>query len=458
MYKRFLFFGFLWIMFHSIHAQQDFQVGKINDNVPIQNSSETFSIYLPTKYDSNKLSAIVFIFDPSGNGNAGVKVFQDAAEQFNYILVCSNATRNGIPYETKFASINALSKTIFSTFKIDENQIYAAGFSGGARLASSVAALTNKFQAVIACGAGMAVNSSYNPQENSFSFLGLVGNQDMNYQEMLNTKASLDKLKITNELLIYEDTHSWPPKEQIQRAFEWLEVQAYEKQIRPLNQSNIDRFYQKQYQLADSLLNERKHVQAFHELKHLHAGFDHFINTDSIQQKINRLESSSEYQQAKSKELELRTLEKSLSEKFLNRYQREVLMGKSEDNLTWWKKEFKNLNQDITNTDDEAKTTMYKRLKSLLGGGFYESSAGYNYSKDYQRALYCDQLLVLLNADNPYVYYRLAMSYARNKDFSNTVKNLKKAKELNLKDFQKTQNIPEFSEYQNRRKFLKLYN
>lgn len=455
---RVLFLAFLVVLLNTVNAQQNFKVGEIIDQVPVHDSSETFSLYLPSQYNADALSAIVFIFDPSGNGNGGVQVFKDAAEKFNYILVCSNATRNGIPYETNFASINALSKTIFSTFKIDEKQIYAAGFSGGTRLASSVAALTNKFQAVIACGAGMAVNSSYNPKENSFSFLGLVGNRDMNYQEMLRTKASLDKLDVPNELLIYDDTHSWPPKEQIQRAFEWLEVKAYQNNIRTPNQSYINELYRKQYRLADSLSRKRKYIRTLHELKHLQSNFQHFINTDSIQKKIINLENSSQYQKAKSNELEIRQLEKSVSEKFLNRYQREVLLGKSEDNFNWWKKEFRKLNDMILLNDIMTERRAYQRVKSFLGGGFYESSASYVYSKDYKRALYCDQLLVLLNSDNPYLYYRLAISYARNEDFSNTIKNLKKAKELNLKDFQNTQNTPEFSEYQKRRKFLKLYN
>ena len=205
-------------------------------------------------------------------------------------------------------------------------------------------------------------------------------------------------------------------------------------------------------------MQEKKYIRARHELKHLKAGFQHFINTDSIQTKITNLENSSEYQRAKSKELELLRLEKSVSKMFLNQYQKEVLIGKSMDNFSWWKKEYKKLNQATSTSSNEAEKRIYERVRSLLGGGFYESSASCTATKDYKRALYCDQLLALLNSNNAYVHYRLSISYARNKDFSNTIKNLKKAKELHLKDFQKTKSTPEFSQYQNRRKFLKLYN
>lgn len=458
MYRRWYFIGLLLLFLNQVCAQSAYKTGEVIDEIPIENSSDTFSLYIPTTYNPDKLSAIVFIFDPSGNAQNGVSVFVEAAEKFNYILVCSNATKNGIPYETNFAATNALFKTIFPLFSIDEKQIYAAGFSGGARLASSVATLTNKFQGVIACGAGMAVNNTYDPKEHLFSFIGMVGNRDMNYQEMINTKQALDTLGVTNELLIYDDTHRWPPKKQIQRAFEWLELRAYQKNVRTLNTINIDLLYQKQYRLADSLLNEKHYIRGVSELKHLHAGFQHFFDVDSIQKKITDIENSSTYKDAKSKYLQYLALENKLSEKFLTRFQREVFAGSSKDNFGWWKKELKVLTKLISDSNIEEEKNAYERIKFLLQGGVYQSSMTYAVSKDFKRALYCDQLSTLFHPKNPYFYYRLAVSYARNNDFSNAIKNLKRSKKLNLRDFQKTQHTPEFSQYKKRRKFIKLYN
>jgi hypothetical protein len=367
---RILFVGLFVVLCNTLNAQQTFKVGEITDNVPIPGSSETFSIYLPSQYDANKPSAIVFIFDPSGNGNDGIQVFREAAEQFNYILVCSNATRNGIPYEANFASINALSKTIFSTFNIDEQQIYAAGFSGGARLASAIAVLTNKFQVVIACGATMEPEYPYNPKLNSFSFLGLVGDRDMNYREMLTTKARFDQMGVQNELLIYEDTHSWPPKEQIQRAFEWLEIRAFKKQLRSINQENMTSYYKKQYHLADSLRVKRQYLRAVHEFKHLEASFHHLIHTDSIQQKISKLENTPRFQKAKSQQSQLLALEKKEAQKFQNVFQQEVLLGKSKDNYAWWKAEFKTLNQIILFSDIMLEKKILPTCETVLARRF----------------------------------------------------------------------------------------
>lgn len=460
MYK---FFCFLWLSLLIVQTGfgqselTEFKVGEVTNKVPVKNSSDTFSLYLPSTFNPNQLSSIVFVFDPGGNGSYGINVFVEAAEKYNYILVCSDATRNGRSYEENFKSANILFKTIFSTFSIDEKQIYAAGFSGGSRLASSIAALTNQFQAVIACGAGMTVNKAYKPKENMFSFIGLVGDQDMNYQEMLNTKQSLDKVNVPNELITYEDTHRWPPKRQILRAFEWLELQAYRKQIRKFDRNNVNSFYRKQYSIADSLYNGKRYIRALSELKHLQNIFQYFVNTDSIQKKIKQLESSKDYKKQYNHHLHYLDLENKLFLKFSKTYKQEVLNGASSDNFSWWKKEINALNEMISKAKTIGEKRAYERLKFSLQAGTYESSVSYIISKDFKRALYCDQLSVLLRPTNGYFHYRLAVSYARNENFSKMISSLKKSKNLNFQYFQQVEKTPEFKKYNQRKKFLRLF-
>ncbi|MBL4605476.1 MAG: hypothetical protein JKY02_07420 [Flavobacteriaceae bacterium] len=458
MYRLFYFLLFsLFIVHNSFGQSEKFKIGEVINQVPVNNSSDTFSLYLPTKFNSNQLSSIVFVFDPGGNGNHGINVFVEAAEEYNYILVCSNATRNGRPYDENFKAANILFKTIFSTFTIDEKQMYAAGFSGGSRLASSIAALTNKFQAVIACGAGLTVNQSYKPKDGMFSFIGLVGDQDMNYQEMLNTKQSLDKVKVTNELITYEGKHRWPPKEQILRAFEWLELQAYRKKIRIFNRNNVNSFYQKPYHIADSLHKNKLYIRALSEFNHLQNSFHYFLNTDSIQKKIKLLESSNDYKKQHTNHLNYLSLENKLFEKFSTVYKREVLNGTSSDNFVWWKKELDLLNQMILKSKSIGEKRAYERLKFSLHAGMYESSVTYVISKNFKQALYCDQLSVLLKPNNGYFHYRLAVSHARNNNFTKMIASLKKSKELKFQRFQQVEKTPEFKKYKQRRKFLKLF-
>jgi len=180
----FRFLSILFILNLSFSQTIEYEKGKVIDSVQVAGTTDqSFQLYLPKTYDSKESSAIIFIFDPAARGNIGLLPFTQASERFNYILVCSNNSKNG-SYDYNFDVANRLFEYVFSRFKIDPKQIYTAGFSGGSRLATTIAALTNSVQGVIGCGAGFMTNIQEIENRNSFSYVGLVGDEDMNYQEM----------------------------------------------------------------------------------------------------------------------------------------------------------------------------------------------------------------------------------------------------------------------------------
>ena len=133
--------------FFQINAQQTYEPGKIMDSIPVSNTSnETFTLYLPTNFETSKESPILFIFDPGGRGRIGVETFIESS-------------RNA-PYERNFNIAANLFDHIFSRFAIDKDQMILAGFSGGARLAWAIALAAGNLTGVIACGAGLSEASS----------------------------------------------------------------------------------------------------------------------------------------------------------------------------------------------------------------------------------------------------------------------------------------------------------
>ena len=96
---------FCWSI--SLVGQVDnFPKGKIIDSVSLgKGSKETFSLYLPHQYNPNELSSIVFIYELAPRGKVGITPFIKAAETYNYILVCSNDSKNG-PYQRNFDITN----------------------------------------------------------------------------------------------------------------------------------------------------------------------------------------------------------------------------------------------------------------------------------------------------------------------------------------------------------------
>jgi hypothetical protein len=265
-----------------------YRKGVVIDSIRVGNSSDTYTLYLPNSYDQNDLSAIVFIFDPGGRGRIGIQPFILAAEKYNYILVCSNNSKNG-PYSTNFQISNRLFDSVFSIFNIDENQIYAAGFSGGSRLATTIAVLTNQLQGVIACGAGFSTEVSHVPlSKESFSYVGLVGERDMNYYEMFEVSEWLNRFQIDNELFTFDDEHKWPSEEQIAKAFDWLELQAYKRNIRNWNKTNTLQIFRSMVEIANSFHMKEDYLKSSWEYERLLRNFGSIYTLDSIQNKLSK--------------------------------------------------------------------------------------------------------------------------------------------------------------------------
>src|SRR5450631_85410 len=94
---------------------------------------------------------------------------------------------------------------------IDRNRIYTAGFSGGSRVASSVAIYDGGIRRVIGCSAGFPqLNKKL---ENKFDFIGIAGNEDFNMTEMKNLNHSLESSGMRHQFIIFNGIHEWCPKE-----------------------------------------------------------------------------------------------------------------------------------------------------------------------------------------------------------------------------------------------------
>lgn len=125
----------LWYLsllcWHPVFSQFDSPVkGQVLDSIPLSaNSKESFALYLPKNFDTDTLSTILFIFDPGGKGSSGVWHFIPAAEEYNYILVCSNNVKNG-PYETNLAITARLLNIYFHNSILIRKGYAQPGFQG----------------------------------------------------------------------------------------------------------------------------------------------------------------------------------------------------------------------------------------------------------------------------------------------------------------------------------------
>ncbi len=337
-------FLFLCIcFFFSTQAQTTFKKGVVHDSIPVSGTNdETFALYLPEKYKEGELNSIVFIFEPAARAAIGIQPFINASEEYGHILVCSNNSRNG-SFILNFDITDNLFDHIYANFNIKEDEMYLSGFSGGSRLASAIATITGKFTGVIACGAGFPGVPAYIPTTQDYAYIGLCGDRDMNYKEMLKNKEYLDSKEIRNTLITYDGDHSWPPSEQISRAFEWLHLQKLKK-TNPVELENILTLYQSDYNRVEQFKTNGELLYASEQYERILKSYKGLISVDSLVTQNKTLLNSKPYKkQSTSLEYSLK-MEIRLASKFITQITKDFI-NPNKINFEWWEREFKKLNK-----------------------------------------------------------------------------------------------------------------
>lgn len=356
--------------FGYLMNSQSFETGVVLDSLSVVNSqNETFALYLPKNYKPEETWPILFIFSPSGNAKEGLEVFKSSAEIFNYILVCSNNSRNG-PYDRNFAIAQRLFNHIFANFNIAKNRTYLAGFSGGSRLANSIAVLSGEIQGVIACGAGLASVPSYMPTAPDYYYVGICGNRDMNYKEMLDTSKYLNRLKFQNTLFTFDGGHRWPPNEQLLMAFELLEIEAYNKGVLQISKDKLKTSYIKNYMFTKKAFTNNNPLLAEEGYKHILKTFSRYYSLDSITKGLETLRKSKTYINAKNQRKKAFEKELLLSQKLISHFTNEF-NNPEKINLKWWDKELEKIDKMAEKQNAEIKH-MTERLLFKLFAMAYE--------------------------------------------------------------------------------------
>jgi tetratricopeptide (TPR) repeat protein len=217
----------------------EFPSGEIIQKVECKSAPFSYALYLPSSYTHSKKWPIIYCFDPAARGSLPLERFKEAAEKYGYLLVGSNDSRNG-PDTPLGQIVRALWEDTHLRLSIDENQICAAGFSGGARVASGVAySAEGRIQGVIGCGAGF--NSHITPSGTfPFVFFGTIGTEDFNYYELRELDSSLAASGITHRVETFEGGHDWASSALCLRAVEWMQLQAIKSGRRARDEAFIE--------------------------------------------------------------------------------------------------------------------------------------------------------------------------------------------------------------------------
>src|ERR1043165_3162252 len=137
---------------YAITQTESIPRGQIVDRiVALSDSSQSYALYLPSNYTPNRKWPVLYAFDPGARGRVPVERFKEAAEKYGWIVLGSNNSRNG-PWDVSVNAWNAMQTDTHQRFAIDDERLYATGFSGGARAAVRIAIACKCLAGVIASG------------------------------------------------------------------------------------------------------------------------------------------------------------------------------------------------------------------------------------------------------------------------------------------------------------------
>ena len=245
--------------------------------------TQTYALYVPASYTREKKWPVIFCFDPGARGRVPVERLQAAAEKFGCIVAGSNNSRNG-PWADNLAAMQAMIADVDSHLALDGGRVYAAGLSGGARVAAEAGVL-GIAKGVIACSAGFPVRPEGTPRRVPFLFFGTAGTEDFNHSELQRLDGDLDDRHAVHRIIFFAGGHEWASPALLEEAVAWLEIQSMRRGARPRDDAMIQASLQSRLAAVQAL----GPGPAWRELKSIAADFAGLVDTTDIEQKVKAL-------------------------------------------------------------------------------------------------------------------------------------------------------------------------
>lgn len=191
--------------------------------------SISYALYLPRGYREDRTWPVLFGFSPAGVGRQPVELFKAAAEQLGFILVGCNGARNG-PSGPILKVQAAVWADLVQRFPLAPRRAYAAGFSGGARMAMRMADdHPEAFAGVISFG---AFSPSRNPDPlRSMGWVLACGEEDYNHWEVRDGVESLRKRSARVFATDHRGGHRWPLARTCTESLVFLQLLAMDRNL-----------------------------------------------------------------------------------------------------------------------------------------------------------------------------------------------------------------------------------
>lgn len=421
--------------------------GMVIDTVKcINDSSQRYAIYIPTHYAPDKKWPIIYFFDPHGAGDLPLNIYKGLAEKYGFIIAGTYGSKNGMQWEASDRAAQAFIQDTRQRLSIDDNRLNTFGFSGGARVACSVALYDGGIAGVVACGGGFPQN---NPQiNNPFSIISFVGDKDFNNIELKQLDRELDKTPLNHQLMVFHGKHQWPPVTDIEQAFQWLELSAMRTKAISPNDSLVNAVKQEFVKEYDKWERQNNSVQEYFTCKKMLNFLRGLTDVDKYAAKLQELQNSDKIvkylQDEQTSEMEEAQI------------QQDLIQDLSNKDDAWWQGTVKEMRSFIEKDSLSPVALQNQRMLSFLSLVIYMGASHAFGSMNDEATAHFLNLYALVDPKNPEHSYLYACLYARENNQAKTMSSLRDAVKLGFNDARRMQDDTNFVALRQQEEFKAL--
>lgn len=410
-------------------------------------STQSYTVYLPSYYDSTQTWPVIYVFDAHARGNLAAQKMAAGAEEYGFVVCASNTFRNNIGHMQNI--VNNLFRDSRNRFSIDRDHIFLAGFSGGARIANSIGLTNNSAEGIISCSAGIRINKEQISNKDAV-FIGVTGKKDFNYIELKSTSRFLDQIGISNHLFVFDSFHQWPPQSILKEAMLGCYLHGMQKGFIPKNKGLINRTYQsykKQIQTAQASSPTLKTYRKAQTGKFLFAPFN---QSTFFKQAIDKLSGSSPVKDKLNLIQQLIRVEQNLRKKYQQAFTKKP--------LNWWNQQINHIHEHIHQSKDSARKYSYIRIQQFISMMSYMYSAKALNSENLSKAKRYLNIYQQIDPDNPDYYYLKAKYAVLNQNQDQAINSLNKAFQNGFDQLYKIEEDPTFEKIRNSKRYKNITN
>jgi predicted esterase len=386
-------------------------VGEMVEGVAcISNPTQTYTLYIPSTYSSERRYPVLLVFDPRGRSLVAAEVFREAAEAYSWIIVSSDNTRSDGPMEPNTVALQALWPEVHERLPADFDRIYAAGFSGGAAVASVLSKATGELAGILACGGRFFPEYL---EGNDIAVFATAGELDFNHRETHLTDEFLAKQGNPHRLVIFDGTHGWMPPAVAREAVEFFELVAMQRELRESDTEMVDSLFVADAARAEELVDAGRELDAARRFREIRQLYGELTDITSVGGRLAEIEASAAFRQQAKAARKARAFERRCDESVNNGLAnlRSSDIPPPVDQLA---RDF--AIDDLGKRAEKAGPMGLAALRCL--NGLYTGLSFYiprdaALEQRYAHAATAYELAVMVREDNPVVWYNLACMRAR---------------------------------------------